>query len=54
MKKVFDRATIKIITLNQSDVLTDSFEHQSVDNPFSTPVLGMGKNSDFKNPFSEN
>ena len=53
MKKVFDRIMVKIVTLGESDVLTDSME--TVDAPFSTPLLDM-KNSgnDFVNPFQSN
>ena len=53
MKKVFDRVMVKIVTLGESDVLTDSME--TVEAPFSTPLLDM-KNSgnDFVNPFQSN
>ena len=53
MKKVFDRVMVKIESLGESDVLTDSME--TVDAPFSTPLLDM-KNSgnDFVNPFQSN
>lgn len=53
MKKVFDKVTVKIVTLGESDVLTDSME--TVDAPFSTPLLDM-KNSgnEFVNPFQSN
>ena len=53
MKKAFNRIMVKIIPLNQSDVLTNSPESMSTDNAFSTPVLGIGKNSDFNTPFGE-